>query len=167
MPIGIEPLPAEAAPVDLVAVGDASSLTQGSVSGTEEGIGPGGLITGGAYFSQAEVPGDLGELFSDSIQNSLISSALRKSAAENFFTPRNHRYRGAREAWKFNLAIQQLMALVASTFTTLKARYATLKGSETTIMPTDTELATIYHCREQLRFQEWIVQKDEDKEWFE
>lgn len=170
------PLPVEAtdeAAVDAaagvyanVAVVGVSALTSGATTSRQELLTPGALTTAGTFFQQ-EIPGDLGELFSDAVQNSFISQSLRKSAAENFFAPRNHRYRGVREAWKFNLAMQQLITLIASTFTTLKTKYANLKVSETTIMPSATELAVIYHCREQLRFQEWIVQKDEDKEWFE
>lgn len=133
----------------------------------QELIEPGKLTTGLSRKYTAELPGNLGSLFTDDAQQSLISTALRISSAENFFRPRNHRYRGVREAWKFNLAMQQLMTLVAYTFTILKTKYAALKVTETAIMPTSSELAVIYHCREQLRFQEWIVQKDDDREWFE
>ena len=119
MPSKFEP----ATPISMVAAteivpqditGGVSSVTEGSiVEHGQEAISPGALTTGGSFF-QAEIPGDLGELFSDAAQNALISASLRRSASENFFTARNHRYRGHREAWKFNLAMQQLMALVAS-----------------------------------------------------
>lgn len=113
------------------------------------------------------IPGDLGQRHIGGSTQVLIAQAIRKTSSDNLFRPWNHRYRGHREAWKFNLIIQQLQAVGAKLFLLLKGKNDNLKISEQEIMPTEAEIALVYHCREQVRFHEWRLLKDANRSWFE
>ena len=114
-----------------------------------------------------EDPGDLGTRFTNLNTYLLLIEARRLSSTVNGSSPQNHRYRGHREAHKFNLEMQRTVTLCCSLFLTLRAANVTLTTSEVDDMyPTDAEISSFYHSAEQLRFIEWLTLKDEDKRWF-
>jgi hypothetical protein len=113
------------------------------------------------------VPGDLGDLYASTNRKLLLVEALRRNSTFNGIVPSNHRYRGHREAPKFNLTMQKLVTICARLFLTLRTANLLLEGSELDDMyPTDTEIRKIYHISAQIRFKEWQLLKDDNKKWF-
>jgi len=97
----------------------------------------------------------------------LLTEARRTSASFNGTTPINLRFRGHREANKFNLMLQKLLTICARLFLQLRAIDITLKTRELNDMyPTDTEISELNHIREQLKFKEWMLLKSDDKRWY-
>jgi len=97
----------------------------------------------------------------------LQERAIRLVSGENLLTQYNHRFRGARESNKFNLAIQTLQTQFANSFLTLRSKFSNLENDEAALYPSVTEIAAVQHVREQLKFKEWLKLKDGDVSWFE
>lgn len=115
----------------------------------------------------SETPGDLGTLYLDVNKYLLLMESRRENATLNGIVPINHRYRGHREAPKFNLFIQRVLALVSSLFLTLRSSNAALKTKElTSVYPTEGEIQNIYHVRKQIEFKEWQLLKSDTTRWF-
>lgn len=114
-----------------------------------------------------EVPGDLGSIYTTLNTYLLLVESRRENASFNGMTKINNRYRGHREAFKYNLIMQKLAAISAQLYLILKSANDTLKTRETVdAYPTDTEVAEIYHIQAQIKFKEWMLLKQEDKKWF-
>lgn len=79
----------------------------------------------------------------------------------------NHRFKGHREAFKFNLVLQQTLSTI-SKFTNLsKALMNTLESLERTVMyPTDEEISLFYGTWVQLKFREYHILRDANVRWF-
>jgi len=110
---------------------------------------------------------DLGTTYLNYSTYLLLQESRRLSGDFNGFIPPNHRYRGHREANKFNLSIQKLIAVCTKLFIDLNTANETLKTSEANdVYLTEAEIQNIYHISEQLRFKEWLLLKDVDSNWF-
>jgi hypothetical protein len=123
---------------------------------------------------QDELPGDLGQLFVSSNTLQLTKKSLRSNASTNVAsTTRNHRFSGHREHWKFNLAMQTLLATCATMFYILDERNTTARDLEQVLgpaesdSPTLSETALFCHIREQIAFKEWLIMRDADVKWFQ
>jgi hypothetical protein len=115
----------------------------------------------------SEKPGDLGSLYLDKNRFLLLAESRRDNASFNGLATVNLRFRGHREANKFNLIMQKLVTICASLFLTLRSSNKTLITRESTDMyPTDTEIEELYHIREQITFKEWLLLKDDNKRWY-
>jgi hypothetical protein len=140
--------------------------TGGSGGGT--GTGTGGNTT----LSQQDVPGDLGQRTVTVLADVLIRKALRMNASQNVARLHVHRYRGHREAFKFNYYVQSVMQQAAYTYFMLRDRDKSLRTVELALGPassstaTSSENAMIYHVRKQVEFREWMLSKDADIRWF-
>lgn len=110
--------------------------------------------------------GDLGDPNYNFNTRLLLNKAYRETAQENVLTPLNHRYRGNREAWKFLLPMQRLLAFSSSEYISLEERYRNLETTESQSCLTDDEISTIYHIMKQIRFKEWLLLKDTNVRWF-
>lgn len=128
---------------------------------------PGDGSSPGSSTVVPEVPGDLGTRFTNLSTYLLLIEARRQSSTINGMYPYNHRYRGHREAHKFNLEMQRTVTMCGLLYLSLRDANTSLTTSEIDSMyPTDTEIQNYYHCSEQLRFKEWLLIKDEDKRWY-
>lgn len=114
-----------------------------------------------------EIPGDLGTLYLDTNRFLLLAEARRENANFNGLSAVNLRFRGHREANKFNLMMQKLVTICGSLFLTLRTSNITLTTRESEdLYPTDTEIQTLYHIREQITFKEWYLLRDDNKRWY-
>lgn len=120
-----------------------------------------------------EVPGDLGQRQLTARGRDLLTRAHRTNSSENLGRNWNHRYRGQQEAFKFNLILQQTLALAAIVFNLLQPRDSVLKTQElntsptnNTVDPEDSEVALVYHINTQINFKEWLLMRDADIQWF-
>lgn len=114
-----------------------------------------------------EVPGHLGRRRIPGTTQVLLSQAARRSSTQVLVYPRNHRFRGHREAAKFLLPLQHVLAMSGSLFLSLKEGNTTLQTSEAVILPTVSEVALVYHLEAQLAFHEWNLLRDVNTNWFE
>jgi hypothetical protein len=164
-------------PVDPTIIGDsAGSPSNGNTSGSNDGYHEGGIrdviipptpgIINPKTPGTVELPGDLGTIGKTWDTLAMIQKAYRSSASANFYTPWNHRYRGNREAFKFNLFLQRIGQMIAFVTLTLRTKNTTLATKEAALYSTDTELAAVQHIREQIRFKEYMLLRDNDKRWF-
>lgn len=96
----------------------------------------------------------------------LRSRSLREVANENLMRPWNHRYRGHREGFKFNLHLQRLLAQCAYQFNTLKTKDSNLDTVESEVYPTDSEIALYSHVFTQIRFKEYLLMRDANVRWY-
>ena len=160
-----------------------AELGVGGGTGSTIGIQPGGggpstepvadtvqsdnFGSNGSVTVTPEVDGDLGSLYMNLNTYLLLQQSRRQNSTLNGIYMPNHRYRGHREANKFNLVIQSMLTQCVSMFLTLRTSNLALTTSEITDMyPTETEIQKVYHVQQQLRFKEWLLMKDEDKRWF-
>lgn len=157
-------------------------------SGTGGGGTSGGGTTGGGGNSgggdsnglgidndtivQNEVGGDLGQGLITSTRQEFLTKALRMNATQNVPRLHVHRYRGHREAYKFNYYVQSIMQVAAYNYFVLRDRDATLQATEVSMGPassstaTSSEIALIYHIHKQITFREWMLSRDTDVRWF-
>jgi hypothetical protein len=149
--------------------------TAGDVGGTEITVivqSPNPNINEFIYTSQPEVPGDLGQQSLSSQTQDFQARSFRSNASANIQRPWNHRFRGEREAFKFNLLIQQVLSLAAYAFYILEPWNRLMKvreflaGTGSSSTPANSEIALIYHITLQLEFKEWQNLKDSDVRWF-
>ena len=114
-----------------------------------------------------EIPGDLGSQYADLNEILLMAESHRALGSFNGMSSVNHRYRGHREANKFNLIIQKVASLCSRLFLQLRSSNNTLKTRESASMyPTDTEITLIYYIQSQIAFKEWLLLKDDNIKWF-
>lgn len=122
--------------------------------------------------STEQTPGDLGYRFVTNQTQDLLTRAYRSNSSLNLFHNWNHRFRGQREAFKFNLLMQQVGALSALVFCTLEPRNRAIRSREFltgpthSATPTSSEVALICHIRAQIDFKEYLLLKDADILWF-
>lgn len=118
------------------------------------------------------VPGDLGQRLITNQTADLVQRAYRVNSAENVQRSWNHRFRGQREAFKFNLLMQQVLTLSALVFATLEPRNRSLRvqefltGPASSTTAANSEVALICHIRAQIDFKEWLLLRDADIKWF-
>ncbi len=146
-----------------------TNVTSSKPTSTVPSVEIGDAATGGpgSQTVTSEVGGDLGSRYQSLNSFLLLQEALRENASFNGMRSLNHRYRGHREAGKFNLAIQQVLAMCVTHYLTLKEANTTLQDQELDEMyPTDAEIQAFYHIREQIEFKEWLLLKDENRRWF-
>lgn len=137
---------------------------QGNCPGGDSGDGSGS--GGGGNFGGGGDEGNNNTRIEERGRNYLRAKSIREIASLNIMRPWNHRYRGNREAFKFNLILQRLLATSAICFNTLKDRDVPLRNREIVVGPTDAEVALFYHIREQIRFREYMMLRDSNTRWF-
>ncbi len=113
-----------------------------------------------------DVPGDLGTRFMSENTYLAIIESRRANANLLTFSSPNMRFRGHREAVKFNYCIQRILNLCVTLYLSMKTKFDALTTQEAAIYPTDTEVSEIYHVLEQIRFKEWLLLKDDNIKWF-
>lgn len=97
----------------------------------------------------------------------LVARAIRESGKENLAAPINMRFRGHREADKFNLMLGKFIGFAVRTDGTLTDSYSKLLPREMEIYPSEAYIQRIYHLREQIRYFEWNIFKNlNDRWWF-
>lgn len=136
-----------------------------------EGTVPAGLTTNDPPPAKEYRKGDLGSRYISGSYLVYITQSLRDFAAGGANAGLNYpnqRYRGWREAHKFNLVIQEMAAASAHVYSTLITRNNALSVSETQdAYPTDEEVALLYHIRAQTRLREWLILRDISVTWYE
>lgn len=115
----------------------------------------------------ADIPDSLGTMPSSSNQSLTYAESLRENSNNNGMVTVNHRFRGHREAYKFNLLMQKILTACGNLFLILRQANNRLTEQElNSVYPTETEVALITHIREQVRFKEWLLLKDDNQKWF-
>lgn len=155
---------------DMQGTSDYPNSSGGSVTttivGTETGLGS-PTYTIGSNIIISEIEGDLGTRTRTQNTDLLLKESYRANASVNFFRPWNHRYRGHREAGKFNLNLQNLLLVSAQTYITLRNADSALQTLELANMyPPDADIANIYHIHLQITFKEWMLLRDDNINWF-
>lgn len=125
----------------------------------------------GGYFGTdvvtEDIPGDLGTLYLDKNKFLLLKESIRENASFSGIPEINIRYRGHREANKFNLVLQRLLTVCAYFYLQLRASNELLTTRELVNMyPTDDEISYVYHVQTQINFKEWMLLKDDNKRWY-
>ena len=116
---------------------------------------------------EPEVPGDLGNLESELSYKVLMEKALLLLAMSDTLKPINHRYRGHRESTKFNFYQQKILCICGALSNLIRTKFNNLYTVELTqLYPTDSEISQLYHIREQMKFREWSLLKDQSSKWF-
>lgn len=124
---------------------------------------------GGVQGSQSvysEIPGDLGSLYMNLNRFLLLAESKRENQTFIGLVSYNHRFRGHREAHKFNLFMQKLLTICSSLYLDMNTANNSLRTQELQVYPTDTEITEVYHVYQQIRFKEWLLSKEEDDRWF-
>lgn len=152
--------------------GSGTSTGGSDLGGTTGGGSGSGVGLGVTDLAQDEVSGDLGSLPITNLRKEFLTKSLRLNAADNVPRLHVHRYRGQREAFKFNYYLQSVMSLSAYVFWALRDRDENLRVQELATgpaehsTPTSSEVALIYHIQAQITFKEWLLSKDQDVRWF-
>lgn len=113
-----------------------------------------------------EIPGDLGQQgVSEELANISVQ-AVQQSRGLNIPSQSNCRYRGPREAVKFNLLAQAVLWLAAQIKLTLQPIESELETKLNNTYPSDDDIASIRHAIAQLRFLEFLKLKGNNVRWF-
>jgi hypothetical protein len=113
-----------------------------------------------------EIPGDLGQLgVSEELANISVQ-AVQQSRGLNVPSQSNCRYRGPREAVKFNLLAQSVLWLAAQVKLTLQPVEEEIETKLDNIYPSDDDIASVRHAVAQLRFLEFLKLKGSNVRWF-
>jgi hypothetical protein len=80
--------------------------------------------------------------------------------------PWNHRYKGHREAFKFNAVMYNCIALFQKMTNILAQKNENLGVSESGIYPTSSEVSAFNYVRNQIRHKEYLLMRDSNKRWF-
>lgn len=99
-------------------------------------------------------------------QPELISEMLRLNASAGYMRVWNHRFRGHREAFKFNLLMCSALGTMQLCTGKLKPLNSSLSTRERAMYPTDIEITNAYHVRAQITFIEYMLLRDDDRRWF-
>jgi len=167
-------------PTSGIGDGPSGAGTQGSSGGTVTGSDVTTVVTSAETqvtirdegIASPEIAGNLGQRLITNQTADLVQRAYRANSSSNVQRSWNHRYRGQRESFKFNLLMQQVLALSAWSFTVLEPINRSLRtaefrtGPQRSDTPTSSEYALIYHIRLQQDFKEWLLLRDADVKWF-
>lgn len=81
-------------------------------------------------------------------------------------SPMNLRYRGHREAYKFNLSLHQVLSMVFKAHKSILTSTTTIKPTEINYPLADATISSIQHVRAQVKFQNWLKTKTPEDIWF-
>lgn len=156
--------------------GPSQGSSSGTISGTEISTiidqNPINLITRRSGVSNEFDPGDLGSIQLTNTETDFLRQTNRIDDFILTFPSFNHRKRGERESFKFNILIQKILASAAYVFHTLRSKDQSLTlselntGPQFSSTPDQSEIALICHINAQLLFKEWLILKDPDIRWF-
>ncbi len=154
-------------PVEADILGGGSSESPGYSAGSAVAADGGVIIVASEIDAPLNDNDDLGTTYLSYSTYLLLKESRRLSGDFNGFMRPNHRYRGHREANKFNLSMQKLITVCTKLYIDLNTANDLLKTSETNdVYLTEAEIRDMYHISEQLRFKEWLLLKDVDSAWF-
>ena len=130
-------------------------------------LGPDGKVTSVIFdYLEQDTGLDLSNRNRTIERSRLLFKANRENASENLFTRQNHRFRGNRESYKFNLAMNRFLAVQVNTLLTLKNSKVIAQNNELSVYPTYTEMRYFYAARSRCRFAEYQILKSADQKWF-
>lgn len=122
---------------------------------------------------QEEVPGDLGQRFIPAEFLELTKISLRDRASTNLVRNYNHRFQGHPESFKFNILHQEILGKLGQLYESFYSSWTSLEEQDYLYYPSFnedpyySEIALYNHCREQIRFKEWLLTRNSRySKWF-
>lgn len=81
-------------------------------------------------------------------------------------SPMNLRFRGHREAYKFNLPLHQTLSMVFKAHKSILISTSTIKNVDINYLISDATISDIQHVRAQVKFLNWLKTKRPEDIWF-
>lgn len=132
----------------------------GSISVTDPGSGMVQVDSVSVQYTITSSGGSTGDA------GTVGTTPYRRIQGDNLFVRSNHRFRGVREAKKFQLAMQRVAGQVLRNREALLTPETALAAAEDAVYPLDADIAKAQHVLEQTRFYEWVRMKKLDTRWF-
>ena len=96
-----------------------------------------------------------------------LREARRDNSLQNLGVWENHRYRGPRESYKFNLLLQNIVALGGYVDQSIRGFEAVADSINRQTYETDENLSNLYHLQRQVEFEEFLLSRSSGVQWFE
>ncbi len=95
-----------------------------------------------------------------------IESSLANHISNDNVATNNFRSKGHREAFKFNLALQQTLSAVFKTHKTLKTQNGLIDPLDLSYSVSTSNISNIQHVKQQVKFHNWLKTKRPEDIWF-
>ena len=95
-----------------------------------------------------------------------IESFASNNLSIDNISPMNLRFRGHREAYKFNLTMQQVLSMVFKAHKSIVLSTSVIKPIEVSYPISDATISSIQHVRAQVKFLNWLKTNGPEDIWF-
>jgi hypothetical protein len=95
-----------------------------------------------------------------------IDSAIANHTSIDNITSVNCRHKGHREAFKFNLVMQQVLNMVFKAHKQVLTNNSLIDSFDLTYSISNTNISNIQHIKSQIKFHNWLRTKKPEDVWF-